>query len=288
MKSLTFLLIFCPVLLFAQVPKPKPNTYVNDLANVLTAGQIEQLNQQALALEKATSVQIAIVITDKLPDNMEIEDYAREIGRTWHVGNANNGLVYVAVLSSHKQRLEVARQLEGTIPDIEALHITDGIKPFFRKQDYFAGLFYMLQQVQLKIKPATAEQKQLGDAELAKKKDAEDNTTWLLWFFPICAGSGAIAYLISNRKRKRREKQEAETLNYGTNYPSRLSGRSISSYDSSPTYFPSPGSSSSDYSSSSGSSSSSSSDYGSWGSGSSDTSSSSDSGFSGGGSSNDW
>src|SRR5882724_104602 len=199
------LAIFSALLLFtstvlAQVPKPIPGTYVDDFANALTTEQILQLNKQARALETATSVQIAIVLVQALPGEMNIDDYAREIGRTWHVGNANNGLVYVVSISQHKQRLEVAKELEGVLPDVTALHILDNIKPFLHKGDYFTGLFNMLQQVQLQLKPATAEQKALGTAELKKKQanevDSENQAAavvvgivlfsflcWVVWYF---------------------------------------------------------------------------------------------------------
>lgn len=321
MKKLLLILFICPSVIFAQIPKPQPGTYVNDNAGVLSSAQIEQLNKQALALEKATSVQIAIVLVNELPANMEIEDFAREIGRTWHVGNANNGLVYVAAFNTHKQRLEVAKELEGAIPDIEALHITDGIKPFFRQKDFFGGLFYMLQQVQAKIKPEAAEQKKLGENELDKKNDSSmpgwdialivigvfAGLIGVVWLFTYLFGDEDEPEEDTTDELKRTKFTPASTYQssgvgssgIGSNIASGLVGyelgrmsqrnddedrssrRSYSDDNSS-----SSGSSSDDSDSSSSSDDSSS--YGSWGSGSSDSGSSSDSGFSGGGSSNDW
>src|ERR1700748_3358344 len=123
------LTIILPFVTRAQVPSPMANTFVNDFAHVLSASDIEDLNQQIKQLEERDSVQVAIILVKKLPENMEIEDYAREMGRQWHAGIDRRGLVYVASISQHKQRLEVAANLEGIIPDITARTMTDSLKP---------------------------------------------------------------------------------------------------------------------------------------------------------------
>lgn len=192
----------------AQVPKPQPNTYVNDATGSLSAEQIRQLNLQIRQLETTSGVQFAIVLVNDLPANMEIDDYAREIGRTWHVGNAKNGLVYVVSLNSHKQRLEVARELEGTLPDITCKEITDGIKPFFRSKDYFGGCSYLVQQIQSKIKPVAAEQKAL----LKKPKAAEqDDNYGLLIGFAILFLLGVL-YAIHIATRRKSYKKNKEVI----------------------------------------------------------------------------
>lgn len=292
MKRLLALLLL-PAITLAQIPDPKPNTYVNDLAGVLSTYQVLKINEQIHQLETKYSVQLAIVLISDLPANNEIENYAREIGRKWHVGNARNGLVYVAAINQHKQRLEVAANLEGLIPDITARHITDNIKLYFRNKDYAGGLLNMVKEIDDLINPEAQEQRRLAEAERQKKVD---NLFYgffnlLMWL----SGIAIIIVLIVWLKRSIKKKAQL-TPKYtpgmlrsntgGSNYIAPVIVNNKSNYSSGynksdDDYRPS-------YSGSSDSGSSSSSDYGNWGSGSSDNSSSSDSGFSGGGSSNDW
>jgi uncharacterized membrane protein YgcG len=163
--SIKKILFIAAVLLIAgttvgQIPKPMKNTYVNDFANVLTADQVKTLNQQIFDIEQQTSVQFAIVLVSNLPADFEIEDYSLLLARKWHVGKNKNGLVYVAAIQQHKQRLEPASGLQSTFTADACLGIMDSIKPSFKAGDYFAGLQTLVTQVQgalLPPAPAPAE-----------------------------------------------------------------------------------------------------------------------------------
>ena len=130
-----------------QFPKPKPNTYVNDYTNSLSADQIYHLNLQIKAIEDQTTVQVAVILINHLPSEVSIEDYARSIGNKWKVGINHNGIVYVAVLKERKQRLEIARNLEGEIPDITAAQIIDELKPQLRQEDYYGALMILIREI---------------------------------------------------------------------------------------------------------------------------------------------
>lgn len=293
MKKLSLLLSICLAFnCFGQVIKPATNTYVNDSAGVLSGADIQALNVQIRTLEDSTSVQVAIVLLSKLPDNLSIEDYTLQVGREWHVGNANNGLVYVAAIDQHKQRLEVANKLQGTITDVDALHITDLIKPYFRNKDYAGGLKAMVTAIDKKIHPDVAEQLQIADTEKALKDDKGGN--WFMWFMIIISGISAIVFAVYRFFKSPKEGEpeykggalSAQQHDYLTNpiYRSNYYRDTPYKNKSSDDYVP-PSNSSNSTNNDSGSSSSSS-DFGNWGSGSSGSDSSS--GFSGGGSSNDW
>lgn len=310
--KLIFLFLFFPLIIFGQIPDPLPDTYVNDLSGKLTSAQIHELNDSILSIEKRSSVQIAIILLDRLPDNIEIEDYALQVGRAWHVGNADNGLVYVAAIDQHKQRLEVANNLQGDIPDLYAHDITESIKPFFRSQDYFGGLKVLLSGINSHVDPVLKEQLKLAQAEKEKKdKNFRHNLgVFGLWLAFIGLLALAIWYFIFRPRylKKKAEEEAAEKKleeerkanikkldeenrqkwkEYQDTHPKPatviapiiVTGSENKRSDSSD--------SGSSYRSSSSSSSSSndSSSYGKWGS---ESSGSSDSGFTGGGSSNDW
>jgi len=133
-----------PLTSTAQTPSSKPGAYINDLAGVLNKTDIHTLDEQIHTLEKKYSVQLAVILVDKLPDGASIEEYAGGIGRKWHVGIHDSGLVYVASISERRQRLEVSSALNKVISDKDAHDITDNIKPFFRSKDYKGGIGGMI------------------------------------------------------------------------------------------------------------------------------------------------
>jgi uncharacterized protein len=132
---------------FCQIPEPGLNTYVNDFAHVLTPDQISALNAQIAGIEKNTGTQLAIVLVSEIPAAYEIEDYALLIGRKWHVGNNKNGIVYVAAINQHKQRLQIATGLYQTLTKDRREAILDQVKPYFKKEDYTGGLSLLITQV---------------------------------------------------------------------------------------------------------------------------------------------
>jgi len=142
-----FILFIVPFFCAAQIPGPRPHTYINDYTNSLTTEQIRSLDEELFRLEQQTTVQLAVLLIQDLPRNMSIEEYARTIGNKWKVGKAFNGLVYVAVLNERRQRLEVARNLEGVIPDITAFEIIESLKPYLQGNDYYGALTLLISQV---------------------------------------------------------------------------------------------------------------------------------------------
>lgn len=319
MKKLLFLLLSIPLLVTSQIPEPEKGTYVSDQYGYLHDGQKLAINKQLRQIEDSTGVQVAIVLIPALPDRYDIEDYAREIGRKWHVGNDKKGIVYVAAIDQRKQRMEVSSNLEGVIPDIAAVRLIDGLKPYFRAQKYGDGIIHMVGQLGEKLNEAKA--------ELNKKKTSHGWPWWVwlgLWFGSASIITFVVFQTIRKRRLKKlqeeqarqqrllreqqwideRLKRRAETTKpkydtHGNHTPANRNNI----YSDDPALLiippaisddPPPPSRShtrdedngSSYSSGSSSSSSS---YGDWGSGSSDSgSSSSDSGYSGGGASSDW
>jgi uncharacterized membrane protein YgcG len=318
MKHLLLLLLL-PCVCIAQIPDPKPGTYVNDFTRLLDKAEIDRINIAINEVEKKYSVQIAVVLLNDLPANYNIEDYAREVGRKWHVGNARNGLVYVAAIKQRKQRLEVSANLEGSIPDITAKRLTDNVKPFFRNQAYGSGIMNLIKEINTVLDPVKEEQQQLGAQELSKKQ--ESNILIVAGLVLCVLGVIAGVAFFMERRRRRQEKQLEEIRNkhraeereiakaYREKlYAERLKDEKLSklrqAYSApskinenkkeqknkeednyTPPIIPIPDVTPTYKSPKSDDNSS---DYGNWGGGSSDTTSSSDSGFSGGGSSNDW
>jgi len=142
-KIFLLLLVFtCLVTTAQNVPAPpNPSRLVNDFAHVMTADQVEELEQKLVAYDDSTSIQIAVVTVQTTGDYV-IEDYALKILRDWKVGNkkTNNGLVILAAIQDHKVYIATGYGMEGTVPDITAKQIIeDEIIPNFKQQNYYRG-----------------------------------------------------------------------------------------------------------------------------------------------------
>jgi uncharacterized protein len=142
-KLILSLLIFtCLVSAAQDIPKPpNPPRLVNDFAHVMTADQIQDLENKLVAYDDSTSIQIAVV-TIQTTGDYAIDDYALKILRDWKVGNkkTNNGLVVLAAIQDHKVFIATGYGMEGVLPDITSKQIIeDEIVPNFRQQNYYRG-----------------------------------------------------------------------------------------------------------------------------------------------------
>lgn len=137
-------LLFVPFALIGQkIPgKPNPPKLVNDLAGVLSDGEVATLEKKLVAYDDSTSNQIAVVIVETL-DDYPIEEYALKLFREWGIGNreTNNGVLLLVASKDRSVRIEPGYGLEGAIPDITATQIINSdIVPAFRGGNYYEGL----------------------------------------------------------------------------------------------------------------------------------------------------
>jgi uncharacterized protein len=143
-KIVLILLVFTRSFAWAQnVPAPpNPPRLVNDFAHVMTADQIQDLENKLVAYDDSTSIQIAVV-TIQTTGDYAIDDYALKILRDWKVGNkkTNNGVVVLAAIQDHKVFIATGYGMEGVLPDITAKEIIDNeIVPNFRENNnYYRG-----------------------------------------------------------------------------------------------------------------------------------------------------
>lgn len=202
-KIILLCLIFTTSLVYAQIPKPIPNTYVNDFAHALTPDQITTLNKNIYEIEKGSGVQFAIVLINDLPSNLDIEDYALLISRKWHIGTKNNGLVYVAALNQHKQRLEKASGLDSTFDEIASNNIMTAIKPSFRNKDYYGGLQILVSQVKTVLVPnqPQAAPQQVQATPVPAKPAGDDETFYSIVGFAFFVLVIYVIYRLVRRKR---------------------------------------------------------------------------------------
>ncbi len=124
------------------LPVPPLTARVIDQTGTLDAIQLKGLEDKLAALEQTKGTQIAfLMVATTQPE--DIASYANRVGNAWKIGRkgVGDGVLLVVAKDDRKVRIEVAKTLEGAVPDLAAKQIIDdAITPNFRKGDFAAGL----------------------------------------------------------------------------------------------------------------------------------------------------
>jgi uncharacterized protein len=123
-------------------PVPPLSAHVVDQTGTLDAIQLKGLEDKLMALEQAKGSQVAILMVATTQPE-DIASYANRVGNAWKIGrkDVGDGVLVVVAKDDRKVRIEVAKTLEGAIPDLAAKQIIDAaITPNFRKGDFATGL----------------------------------------------------------------------------------------------------------------------------------------------------
>jgi uncharacterized protein len=145
-RFLTIIFLFFSILSgYGQdIPaKPSPPRLVNDfVGGLLSAAQIQALEQKLVAYNDSTSSQLTIVIV-KSVQPYESGDVALKILREWGVGqkDKNNGIVLLWAPGDRKLAIQTGYGMEGVLPDMYAKRIISNvIGPKFKELKYYEGL----------------------------------------------------------------------------------------------------------------------------------------------------
>lgn len=123
-------------------PVPALTDRVIDQTGTLQPAQHQALVAQLAALEREAGSQVVVLLVRSTQPE-DIAAYAQRVGDTWKIGRrtVGDGLLIVVATQDRKVRIEVAKTLEGAIPDLMAKRvINEQITPAFRQGDYAGGL----------------------------------------------------------------------------------------------------------------------------------------------------
>lgn len=133
----------------AVLPVPALTARVMDQTGTLNAAQLSALEDKLAGFEQTQGSQIVILLVPTTQPE-DIAAYANRVFNTWKPGRAGlgDGLLLVVAKQDRKIRLEVARALEGAIPDLAAKQVIDNVlTPYFRQGDFAGGLDLALDQL---------------------------------------------------------------------------------------------------------------------------------------------
>ncbi len=128
----------------AQEPLPVPalTGHLMDSSGTLSAGDAASIEQQLAGLEQRSGTQVVVwMLPSTAPE--DIFSYANRVANVWKIGrkDVGDGLLIVVAVQDRRMRIEVAKSLEGAIPDLAAKQIIEGyMMPAFKRGDYAGGV----------------------------------------------------------------------------------------------------------------------------------------------------
>ena len=124
------------------LPVPPLSARVIDQTGTLTEPQTTALIQKLALIETQRGAQVVVLMVPTTQPE-DIAAYGQRVADSWKVGrrDVGDGLVIVVAKNDRRINIEVAKTLEGAIPDVLAGRIiNDQIKPAFKANDYAGGL----------------------------------------------------------------------------------------------------------------------------------------------------
>lgn len=180
-------------------PVPALTAHVMDATGTLDATQLQALDAKLDAFEKSSGSQVVmLMVATTQPE--DIASYANRVGNSWKIGRkgVGDGLLLVVAKNDRKVRIEVAKTLEGAIPDLAAKQVIDeAITPAFRRGDYAGGLDAAADRITALIK---------GEALPAPAPQAAfevDGFNWedlaIFLFFAVVAGASVVRRIFGRK-----------------------------------------------------------------------------------------
>ncbi len=167
-----FLLAFlaATTLVSAQKVLPKPDVLypVFDKANLLSASELESLNQKLIKFADSTSTEIEVII---LPTTggQDVNFLATMYGEKWEIGqkDKDNGIVFLIATQDHTMAIQQGRGVEQYLTASVAGQILDYIvTPSFKNGQWYQGIdrgtTALMETVQGKFKPIVKKQDNEG------------------------------------------------------------------------------------------------------------------------------
>lgn len=175
-KLFVFLLLFVGPL-FGEVPFLSGP--VLDQANLLSPKSKSALSNKLTRFYESGAGQIQVVLLKNL-NNQIPQSFALEAAKKWKLGVSGNDAWVIVLLSVEDRqfRIEVGRDLEGTITDLRAGRIYDSSKTFYRQGKFYEGIDWSVSQIIGLIKKDPSITKSLDAA-----RGSSDNRIFVFYLF---------------------------------------------------------------------------------------------------------
>jgi uncharacterized protein len=136
------------------LPVPALAARVMDQTATLTEPQRAALESKLAAFEAQAGPQIVVLLVPTTAPE-DIAANAQRVADTWKIGrrDVGDGVLLVVSKGDRRVRIEVAKALEGAVPDLAARQIIDNtVRPAFRGDDYAGGLNAAVDQLMARVR----------------------------------------------------------------------------------------------------------------------------------------
>lgn len=133
---------------------PPATAQVIDQTATLTLDQSVALSAKLALLEQQSGTQMVLLIVPTTAPE-DIAAYAQRVADQWKIGrrDVGDGVVIVVAKNDRRVRIEVAKTLEGAVPDLAASRIiSEQVGPAFKTGDYAGGLNAAVDALTVRIK----------------------------------------------------------------------------------------------------------------------------------------
>lgn len=171
------------------LPIPPLAARVVDQTGSLNGEQKTALETKLAAFEQAKGSQIVILLVPTTQPE-DISSYANRVGNAWKIGrkDVGDGVLLIVAKNDRKVRIEVAKALEGALPDLAAKQVIDtAITPEFKRGDFAGGLDAAADQLIARIKGEALPEPSPKSEGGASGFQFEDLAIFFLFAVPIAA-----------------------------------------------------------------------------------------------------
>jgi len=184
------------------LPVPPLSDRVIDQTGTLSPAQRSALVDKLATLERELGTQLVILIVPTTQPE-DIAAYAQRVADQWKIGRreVGDGLLLVVAKNDRGVRIEVAKTLEGAVPDLAARQIIDrAIVPAFRAGDFAGGLNQAIDQLAARVRGEALPLPGAGAARKPAHQGGIDLQDLALFFFIGVPIAGAVLTGMLGRK----------------------------------------------------------------------------------------
>ena len=179
------------------LPVPALTARVIDQTGTLDASQRGALEAKLAAFEQQSGPQIVVLMVPTTAPE-DIAAFAHRVADQWKIGRreVGDGLLIVVAKNDRRIRIEVAKALEGAVPDLAARLIIDrSISPAFRAGNFAGGLEAGIDALMARIKGEG-----LPEPSAARDADAPPWEELAMFFFIAVFVIGSILSRVLGRR----------------------------------------------------------------------------------------
>lgn len=134
-----FILLFTNILFAIEVPNLSGP--VVDQTKTIDWNTERQLEASLKNFKLSYGTQIQLLVVKSL-EGESIEGFSMKVADKWKLGTkgGDNGVLFLIAKDDRKLRIEVGQGLEGSLTDLQSGRIIDTVVPFFKRNDYQAGI----------------------------------------------------------------------------------------------------------------------------------------------------